>query len=89
MPRTIMFNPQLQAIGDEKFHVWEACLSVPGNALYLLNSKGYWGKVLRYKQAKVAFLDEKGDKKCIKATGFLAAVLQVCWSLAAHDTARV
>lgn len=46
----------------EKVKVWESCLSVPGLA----------GKVPRYANVLVHYLDEDGRKKRLAATGYLA-----------------
>ncbi len=66
LPLTVMINPEVTPDKEDKVLVWEGCLSIPGIR----------GLVPRYNQITVAYLDHKGQKKTLKASGFLAAVIQ-------------
>jgi len=64
---TVFFNPEIEYLLEhERINVWESCLSVPGLT----------GKVNRYSNVLVHYLDEAGHRKRVAATGFLAAVFQ-------------
>jgi peptide deformylase len=66
MNPTVMINPVFEAISGEKEKDWEGCLSVPGiRAL-----------VPRYKEIKVRYDDEQGDKIEAKLQGFIARIFQ-------------
>ena len=45
---------------------WEGCLSIPN----------VYGKVKRAKRIKVEYIDEKGEKRKLKAEGFFARTIQ-------------
>ncbi|WKZ29979.1 MAG: peptide deformylase [Candidatus Dojkabacteria bacterium] len=62
----LFVNPQVEKLGNEVEYSEEACLSIPY----------YYGIVERYTKVKVSFMDLKGDKYVITATGFMARVLQ-------------
>jgi peptide deformylase len=66
MNPTVMINPVFEAISDEKEKDWEGCLSVPGiRAL-----------VPRYKEIKVQYNDEQGDKIETTLQSFVARIFQ-------------
>lgn len=66
VPRTVLINPQLQPLSDDKEEGWEGCLSVPGLR----------GSVPRYTQLHYSGFDAQG--KAIERTvdGFHARVVQ-------------
>ena len=66
MPLTIMINPKLNIIDEEKVDGYEGCLSVPGVR----------GVVPRYKWIQVEYLDEKGQQHTMMLDGFPAKVAQ-------------
>jgi len=66
LPKKIICNPQIQFHGSEKIYMWESCLSVP-----LLV-----GRVRRFNHISINFLDESARKRSIRASGYLAALLQ-------------
>ena len=59
-------NPEIEPTNLAKTSIEEECLSVPGKI----------GKVLRYANIKIKFMDRNGEKKCIKYTGLNAVTLQ-------------
>lgn len=61
----IMINPKIISKSKELETDWESCLSIP--LMY--------GKVLRAKNLKIVFQDEKGIEFKLKAQGFLARVI--------------
>jgi len=66
IPLKILINPEVIKFSEEKDERFEGCLSVPD----------YNGYVTRPKKVKVRALDENGNEVIIKASGFLARVLQ-------------
>jgi len=66
IPLKILLNPEVIKVSEEKDERFEGCLSVPA----------YNGYVTRPKKIKVTALDENGNEILIKASGFLARVLQ-------------
>lgn len=66
IPLTVVINPSLTPLSDEKNMGWEACISVPG----------YMGQVERYTHIQVDFTTIEGQKVFLKASGFHARVLQ-------------
>jgi peptide deformylase len=62
----VIINPEITVIGDEKFGMYEGCLSVPG-------LRGY---VERPSHILVSAYDEKGDKYELELEGFPAVVMQ-------------
>ncbi len=66
VPFTILVNPQITPLGDEKEDGWEGCLSVPGLR----------GLVPRYTRIRYTGFDEKGQPIDRVAVGFHARVVQ-------------
>ncbi len=66
IPRTVLINPVISAIGDAMEEDWEGCLSVPGMR----------GRVSRYKTIKYTGYDETGDEISRIVEGFHARVVQ-------------
>lgn len=66
VPLTVLINPVLEPIGEEKQTGWEACLSVPG----------LMGAVARYKRLRYRALDREGAMIERIASGFHARVVQ-------------
>lgn len=66
VPFTILVNPQITPLGDEKENGWEGCLSVPGLR----------GLVPRYTRIRYTGFDEKGQPIDRVAVGFHARVVQ-------------
>ena len=66
VPFTILINPSITALDDEKDYGWEGCLSVPGMR----------GLVVRHTNIRYTGLDEKGEKIDRTVTGFHARVVQ-------------
>ena len=63
---SVYINPEITDVSKEPTHMEEGCLSVPG----------YFKEMERSKKIRIKALDENGKKFKIKATGFLARVLQ-------------
>lgn len=67
VPKTILFNPVYKECEwSGKIRVAESCLSVPGLI----------GDVERHAKVRVSYLDEKGGKRELEATGFCSAMFQ-------------
>lgn len=66
VPRTILVNPVLEPVGDEKEDGWEGCLSVPGLR----------GLVSRYTQLRYTGHDPTGKPIDRTVSGFHARVVQ-------------
>jgi len=66
VPLTVLINPKLEPLGDEKVEGIEACLSVPGLA----------GRVLRFRAIRYSGLDLEGNRIEREAEGFHARVVQ-------------
>jgi peptide deformylase len=66
VPRTILLNPVITPLSDEKEDGWEGCLSVPGMR----------GVVPRYRQIHYAGFDPSGAPIDREAQGFHARVVQ-------------
>ncbi len=66
IPPTILVNPVITPLSDEKDLGWEGCLSVPGLR----------GLVPRYTNIRYAGLTLEGQKVEVEATGFHARVVQ-------------
>ena len=62
----VFINPEITDYSKDKDEMEEGCLSIPE----------YFVQIPRSKKIKIKFIDENGDKKKIKARGFLARVLQ-------------
>jgi peptide deformylase len=66
VPLTVLVNPEIRAVGEEKEVDWEGCLSVPGLR----------GKVPRMSALDVTALDREGNPILWHAEGFAARVVQ-------------
>jgi peptide deformylase len=66
IPNTVLINPVITPLSDEKEDAWEGCLSVPGMR----------GLVSRYKHINYRGYDATGTVIDINASGFLARVVQ-------------
>lgn len=66
IPFTILINPQLEIISEDKVDSWEGCLSVPGLR----------GLVPRYQKIRYSGFDLKGNSINGIAEGFHARILQ-------------
>lgn len=66
MGLTVLINPVLEPIGEEKHLGWEGCLSVPGLR----------GEVPRYSRLRYSGLAPDGSRIEREATGFHATVVQ-------------
>lgn len=66
VPFTVLINPQLTLLSDEKEDDWEGCLSVPGLR----------GMVPRYKQLRYQGFDQYGNIIDRTVSGFHARVVQ-------------
>lgn len=66
IPLTAMINPKWEKISDETDIQFEACLSVPAIA----------GKVERFKDIKLEYYDEQGQKIEKEIHGFFARLIQ-------------
>ncbi|MFM9968940.1 MAG: peptide deformylase [Burkholderiales bacterium] len=66
VPQTVLINPVIEYLGDEKEDGWEGCLSVPGLR----------GKLPRYRRLRYRGVDEFGRPFERLAEGFHARVVQ-------------
>lgn len=66
VPRTVLINPVLKPIGEEREEGWEGCLSVPGLR----------GLVSRYRQLHYTGYDPAGRPIDRTVSGFHARVVQ-------------
>jgi peptide deformylase len=66
VPLTVLINPQVTALGDEKEHDWEGCLSIPDLR----------GVVPRWSRLRLEALDRTGAPFTLEANGFFARVIQ-------------
>jgi len=66
VPRTILINPEITPLSQDKEEGWEGCLSVPGLR----------GAVERYSLIRYTGYDPKGEKIEREAEGFHARVVQ-------------
>lgn len=66
VPFTVLINPQLTPLSDDKEDDWEGCLSVPGMR----------GMVPRYKQLRYRGFDQYGKTIDRTISGFHARVVQ-------------
>lgn len=66
VPRTVLINPVITALGEEEEEGWEGCLSVPGMR----------GVVPRWRRIRYQGFDEKGQAIDREAEGFHARVVQ-------------
>lgn len=66
VPKTILINPKITPLSDEREAGWEGCLSVPGMR----------GVVSRYRQIRYTGFDSTGSAIDVEAEGFHARVVQ-------------
>ena len=66
VPRTILVNPMVEYLSDQRDMAWEGCLSVPGMR----------GVVPRYTQIRYTGFDQRGNAIERQAAGFHARVVQ-------------
>jgi len=66
VPRTILINPKITALSEEKEDGWEGCLSVPGMR----------GVVTRHKHVRYTGFDAAGAAINVEASDFHARVVQ-------------
>ncbi len=86
VPQTVLVNPVLQPIGDEREEGWEGCLSVPGLR----------GVVARHRRLRYSGLDPEGRPFERTAEGFHARVVQhecdhldgILYPMRVHDFTR-
>ncbi len=66
VPKTILINPQITPLSEDKENGWEGCLSVPGMR----------GVVSRYQHIRYTGVDATGTAVDVTASGFHARVVQ-------------
>ena len=66
VPLTVLVNPVITPVGEEKVLGWEGCLSVPDLR----------GQVPRFTRLRLTALDRTGSPVDLEATGFHARVIQ-------------
>jgi peptide deformylase len=66
VPETVLVNPVVDPLGEEKVDGWEGCLSIPGLR----------GVVPRFARLRLSALDREGKPWEMEAEGFLARVIQ-------------
>jgi peptide deformylase len=66
VPRTVLVNPMVEYLSDQRDMAWEGCLSVPGMR----------GVVPRYTQIRYTGFDQRGNAIERQAAGFHARVVQ-------------
>ena len=66
VPMTVLVNPRIESLSDEKEYGWEGCLSVPGMR----------GLVPRLPHIRYSGLDQHGEPIEREARGFHARVVQ-------------
>ena len=66
VPKTIIINPSITPLSDDKENGWEGCLSVPGMR----------GMVARYSHIRYTGFDSTGAAIDVQADGFHARVVQ-------------
>jgi peptide deformylase len=66
VPASVLINPVVTPLGEEKQGLWEGCLSVPGLR----------GVVPRFTRVRLAALDREGRPWEVEARGFFARVIQ-------------
>ncbi|MEB3298594.1 MAG: peptide deformylase [Candidatus Sericytochromatia bacterium] len=65
-PLTVLINPEITFLTDERLEVWEGCLSVDGLR----------GKVRRIRHVAVNYLDREGRPQTLELEDFPAVVVQ-------------
>jgi peptide deformylase len=66
LPLTVLVNPHIRALTEERISVWEGCLSIPDLR----------GRVSRPSRVELRALDRVGRPLCRELEGFPAAVVQ-------------
>lgn len=66
LPLTVLINPKLSQLSDEKQIGWEGCLSIPDLR----------GQVPRFRHVKVEALNRQGESFVLELSGFHAVVAQ-------------
>ncbi len=66
IPKTLLINPKVTPLSDEREDDWEGCLSVPGMR----------GLVSRHKHVRYTGFDASGATIDVEASGFHARVVQ-------------
>jgi peptide deformylase len=66
VPWTVMVNPVIESLSDEKKPIWERCLSLPG----------LYGRVPRYVHITISFQTMDGQREEREARGYHAMLLQ-------------
>lgn len=66
VPRTVLINPEITALSQDRENGWEGCLSVPGMR----------GLVSRYRHIRYSGYDPSGKSIEVEAEGFHARVVQ-------------
>ena len=66
VPFTVLINPRVTLLGDEKVDAWEGCLSVPDLR----------GHVPRWRRLRLEALDRRGKPYSLEAADFFARVIQ-------------
>ena len=66
VPLTVLVNPVVTPIGEEKETAWEGCISIPELR----------GVVPRWKRLRLDALDRQGQPYTVEAEGFFARVIQ-------------
>jgi peptide deformylase len=61
-----MVNPQIESASDEIEEDWEGCFSVPG----------LMGRVPRHRSVHVTYLDDNGERREERFSGYVARVVQ-------------
>jgi peptide deformylase len=65
-PLYVMVNPRIDSSSDEIEDDWEGCFSVPG----------LMGRVPRHRSVLVTYLDENGERREERFSGYVARVVQ-------------
>src|SRR5689334_18673021 len=66
VPLTVLVNPGVTPLGEEKERGWEGCLSIPDLR----------GVVPRWSRLRLSALDRRGQPYVVEAAGFHARVIQ-------------
>ena len=66
IPLTVLINPIIKPLSEEKKIGFEACISVPN----------MMGEVERYQEIEYTYLDLEGSQHTVQASGFHARVIQ-------------
>ena len=67
-PLSIYINPEIVSVSREKEHGWEGCGSVENGGLF--------GRLVRFTELTISYIDEKGNKQEKTCSGLLARVIQ-------------